>query len=139
MFPPIRISLELVNVVALKFVVAPMAPSNVIIPLPASMVSAGDPLIVEVEPLNVIALLVDVSAIVCELNVTGPVYVCVPLPLVIAWVKVIPPLLLKLILPFVVNPTVLTVPTVKPEFSKNDTAPVLPASVVIALLVLVSV
>ena len=42
-------------------------------------------------------------------------------------------------LPEVVNPTVLTVPISKPEFSRNDTVPVLPAKVVIALPVLVKV
>ena len=47
--------------------------------------------------------------------------------------------LLKVILPEVVNPTVFTVPITKPEFSTSDTTPVLPAKVVIALPVLVMV
>ena len=62
-----------------------------------------------------------------------------PAPLAILATKIKPPVLLKLKLPVVVIPTVLTVPTVKPEFSTNDTAPVLPAKVVIALPVLVMV
>ena len=49
------------------------------------------------------------------------------------------PVVLKVVLPVVVKPTVLTVPIAKPEFSKNDTVPVLPAKVVIALEVLVKV
>ena len=49
------------------------------------------------------------------------------------------PALLKLTLPVVVMPTVLTVPTVKPEFSRKLKDPVLAASVVMLLLVFVSV
>ncbi|BEI37600.1 hypothetical protein PHIN7_13240 [Polynucleobacter sp. HIN7] len=56
-----------------------------------------------------------------------------------AWLCVTLPVLLKVKLPVVVRPTVLTVPIAKPEFSVNDTVPVLPAKVVMALLVLVSV
>ena len=53
--------------------------------------------------------------------------------------NIIPPVLLRLRLSVVVMPTALTVPTVKPEFSRNVIVPVLAASVVIALLVCVSV
>ena len=57
------------------------------------------------------------------------------------WVTV--PVELKVRLPLVVMPTleiaVPTVPIAKPEFSRNDTVPVLPAKVVIALPVLVKV
>ena len=49
------------------------------------------------------------------------------------------PVLLKVVLPVVVKPTVFTVPIAKPEFSTSETKPVLPAKVVIALLVLVKV
>ena len=42
-------------------------------------------------------------------------------------------------LPVVVKPIVLTVPIVKPLFSRKDTVPVLPAKVVMALEVLVKV
>ena len=53
------------------------------------------------------------------------------------WVTV--PVVLKVIFPLVVRPTVLTVPIAKPLFSRNDTVPVLPAKVVMALEVLVKV
>ena len=53
------------------------------------------------------------------------------------WVTV--PVELNVVLPVVVKPAVFTVPIAKPEFSTNDTAPVLPAKVVIALPVFVNV
>ena len=53
------------------------------------------------------------------------------------WVTV--PVELNVVLPVVVKPAVFTVPIAKPEFSKNDTVPVLPAKVVIALAVSVKV
>ena len=53
------------------------------------------------------------------------------------WVTVA--VLLKVVLPVVFKPTVFTVPIANPEFSKNDTVPVLPAKVVIALAVSVNV
>ena len=53
------------------------------------------------------------------------------------WVTV--PVLLKVVLPLVVKPTVFTVPISKPLFSTKETVPVLPAKVVIALPVLVKV
>ncbi len=53
------------------------------------------------------------------------------------WVTV--PVELSVTLVLAVKPTVLTVPIAKPLFSTKETVPVLPAKVVIALLVLVSV
>ena len=53
------------------------------------------------------------------------------------WVTV--PAELKVVLPVVVRPTVFTVPIPNPLFSRKETLPVLPAKVVIALPVLVSV
>ena len=49
------------------------------------------------------------------------------------------PVELNVVLPVVVRPTVLTVPIAKPEFSRNETVPVFPAKVVIALAVSVNV
>ena len=62
-----------------------------------------------------------------------------PDPLTIFLLNIIPPVLLKLRLSVVVIPTLLTVPTVKPEFSKKVIVPVFAAKVVMALPVFVNV
>ena len=49
------------------------------------------------------------------------------------------PVELKVVLPLVVKPTVLTVPIAKPELPTNETVPVLPAKVVMALVPVVKV
>ena len=75
MLAPSLISFELVSVIALNLVVAPIAASNVITPLPAFTVSDGEPLIVVVAPLNVMSAFVEVNVIACVDNVIGPVKV----------------------------------------------------------------